>query len=233
MPHTIVTMRGTVLIVEDEQSIAQLLCDALGSAGLQTISVSNTKDADKILQTHKIHVILLDWMLPRTSGISWLEQLKSLPAFSTIPVVMLTARQTEADQIRALNLGADDFITKPFSINTLIARISAVIRRKQPAALNTLQSGDVQVDVKQKKILIGTTATSLPHRTFQLLVLLLQNEKKYLSRDEIIDNVWENDRVIEPRTVDVHIRKIRNLLKSHNSNLNIKTKSKLGYMIEA
>lgn len=219
-----------ILIVEDEPAIVELVTFTLRDTGWTTHSASTAAEAWDFMQSRLPHLILLDWMLPDQTGLRFLAKIRSDRQFNELPIIMLTAKSMEEDKIAGLDHGADDYITKPFSPRELTARIKALLRRKAPEhAQNLLKIGDVSLDpvscivsVKNQKIDIG-------HAEFKLLKFLLSHPDRVFSRNQLLDKVWGDHVVIEERTVDVHVLRLRKALKDAESL--IKTVRSVGYML--
>ena len=209
-----VTAGGPILVVEDEHNIASLLKLYLGNEGFSVAWVSDgAKALDEADRLHPA-LVILDLMLP---GLDGLEICRLLRARSRVPVIMLTARDSEIDRIVGLELGADDYITKPFSPRELVARVKAVLRRTQEqttpgeaeAALEVLSLGTVVVDPARRMALAGDRAVELTAKEFDLLVFLIRNHGLVFSRDRLLERVWGYERPVDTRTVDSHIRSLR------------------------
>lgn len=219
-----------ILIVEDEPAIVELVTFILKEAGWSAFAASTATEAWTFMQKRMPQLILLDWMLPDQTGLHLLSRIRSDRQFNELPIIMLTAKSMEEDKIAGLNNGADDYITKPFSPRELTARIKALLRRKAPEhAQNLLAVGDVTLDpvgcvvcVKKQKIDIG-------HAEFKLLKFFLSHPDRVFSRSQLLDKVWGDHVVIEERTVDVHVLRLRKALKDAESL--IKTVRSVGYML--
>jgi two-component system alkaline phosphatase synthesis response regulator PhoP len=202
-----------ILVVEDDENIRELVVYALNSNGFEAIGFEKGGDFFSHLKISLPRLILLDVMLPEENGINILKKLKREDATQKIPVIMLTAKSGEYDKVKGLDLGADDYITKPFSILELIARIKAVLRRS--AAKETdevLAWANISLDVKKRKIKVDEKTITLTYKEFELLQYLLRNQGMVLSRDKIIEQIWGFEFEGESRTIDMHIKTLRQKL---------------------
>ncbi|MDQ2846354.1 MAG: response regulator transcription factor [Actinomycetota bacterium] len=198
-----------VLIVEDEQSLAEPLAFLLRKEGFTTSMVMTGPDALTEFDRNGADIVLLDLMLP---GMSGTEVCKQLRARTTVPVIMVTARDSEIDKVVGLELGADDYVTKPYSSRELIARIRAVLRRgMDPEDLDdsVLQAGPVRMDVERHVVSVGGGEITLPLKEFDLLEYLMRNAGRVLTRGQLIDRVWGSDYVGDTKTLDVHVKRLR------------------------
>jgi len=227
-------MKVTILIVEDEKDIIKMLEYNLEKEGFKTLSERNGEDA--LDSAHRDHpdLILLDLMLPGMDGLEVCKTLKSDTKTVSIPVIMLTAKSQESDKIVGLELGADDYMTKPFSPRELIARIKAVLRRgKEKGRLpEVVNIGDLRMDFSKIEVTVKNKMVGLTSKEFELLKTLIKAKGRVLSRDYLLDNIWGFDHAIEiqTRTVDVHIRTLRKKLKTEAKR--IITVKNYGYRFE-
>jgi two-component system phosphate regulon response regulator PhoB len=218
------------LLVEDELPIVELMSFALRSAGWEVDSVQNTADAWNYLQHKRPQVILLDWMLPDQSGLRLLARIRSDRNFSTLPVIMVTAKGMEEDKIAGLDQGADDYITKPFSPRELVARIKALIRRKTPEHAELEMSlGPLTVDPVSCRVSVHADQIEIGHAEFKLLKFLIAHPERVFSRSQLLDKVWGDHAVLEERTVDVHVLRLRKAL--GKADFLVKTVRSVGYML--
>jgi len=228
-------MREKILIVEDEKDIVKMLEYNLKKEGFRVISASDGEDALDLAVREHPDILLLDLMLPGIAGLEVCRSLKKENKTSSIPVIMLTAKGQESDKVVGLELGADDYITKPFSPRELIARIKAVLRRaKEKENLpEVFQSGELKVDFAKISLSVKDKPVELTAKEFELLRTLLKAKGRVLSRDYLLDSIWGYDHAIEiqTRTVDVHIRTLRKKLKSAAKM--IVTVKNYGYKFEA
>lgn len=204
---------GTIVVIEDDPNIADLVDMYLRREGFRVIQASTGEAGLEATARERPRLVVLDIGLPdRTDG---LEVCRTLRSTSDVPVVILTARDTELDRILGLELGADDYVTKPFSPRELVARIRAILRRSEPSARSNagpLRVGDVSVDVDRHEVRAGGEIIALTSREFDLLVHLAENEGLVLSRRQLLDGVWGANWVGDDRTVDVHVRQLRKKL---------------------
>ena len=219
-----------ILLVEDELPIVELMSFALRSAGWEVDSVQNTADAWNYLQQKRPQVILLDWMLPDQSGLRLLSRIRADRNFSTLPVIMVTAKGMEEDKIAGLDQGADDYITKPFSPRELVARIKALIRRKAPEhAELEMSMGPLTVDPVSCRVSVDDAQIDIGHAEFKLLKFLIAHPERVFSRSQLLDKVWGDHAVLEERTVDVHVLRLRKAL--GKADFLVKTVRSVGYML--
>jgi two-component system response regulator RegX3 len=223
-----------ILVVEDEASFSEALSYVLGKEGFE-VTVADTGDG-AIAAFDKIgaDLVLLDLMLPGLSGTEVCKQLRSR---SDVPIIMLTAKDTEVDKVVGLELGADDYVTKPYSKAELVARIRAVLRRQGETASNDdtlLAAGPVKIDVERHQVLINDQAVSLPLKEFELLEFLVRNSGRVLTRTQLIDRVWGSDYFGDTKTLDVHVKRLRAKIEKDPANpLFIQTIRGLGYKFES
>jgi phosphate regulon transcriptional regulator PhoB len=224
-----------VLIVEDEPDIVELLSYNLKKEGFLTWSARNGSEALKMIRSEKYDLIVLDIMLPEIDGLELCRILKADSATSRIPIIMLTARSEEVDKVVGLELGADDYITKPFSPRELVARVKAVLRRsaaeKEPAPKKKmLKVGNLEIDGERYIVKKDGAPLSLSAMEFKLLFYLAQRPGRVFDRDSLLDAVWGDEAFVEPRTVDVHVRRLREKIEDDPSSpAYILTKRGLGY----
>lgn len=210
-------MSHKILIIEDEFAIREMLTFVIEQAGYKTLAVDNYTDAQKILMEESPALILLDWMLPEMSGIQVAKKLKQSDNFKNIPIIMLTARSEEDDKIQGLEVGADDYITKPFSPKELVARVKAVLRRTQPTATDDpIEIVGLRLDPSSHRVTLEGGDLHLGPMEFKLLHFFMTHQERVYSRDQLLDNVWGTNTYVEDRTVDVHIRRLRKALLTHD-----------------
>ena len=220
----------SILVVEDEPAIAELVAFSVKSAGWTPVTVYSGTEAWTALQRFRPDVVLLDWMLPDLSGMQLLNRIREHREMKTLPVIMLTAKTLEEDKVAGLDQGADDYITKPFSPKELVARVNALLRRKAPErAKSLLRAGAVTLDPESCQVKIGDGEIEMGHSEFRLLKFLIANPDRVFSRGQLLDKVWSDQLDIEERTVDVHILRLRKALKGQE-NL-IRTVRGMGYML--
>ncbi len=222
-----------VLIVEDEESLSTLLDYNLGKEDFDVTLSGDGEDALMKVEDSLPDIIILDWMLPKISGIEVCRRLRSKPETRNIPIIMLTARSEEADRIRGLETGADDYLTKPFSTNELIARVRAVLRRIRPALIeDVVAHGDIKVDRTAHRVWRDDKEIQLGPTEFRLLDHLIQHPGRVFSREQLLNAVWGSDVFVEVRTVDVHIGRLRKALNKFNQGDPIRTVRAAGYSLE-
>ena len=223
-----------ILVVEDEESISDPLSYLLRKEGYDVGLAETGPDALTEFDRNGADLVLLDLMLPGLSGI---DVCRALRLRSNVPVIMLTAKDSEVDKVVGLEIGADDYVTKPYSSRELLARVKAVIRRRQePEELMapTLAAGPVRMDVDRHTVSVDGTAVALPLKEFELLEMLLRNTGRVLTRGQLIDRVWGSDYVGDTKTLDVHIKRLRAKLEPDSANpQHILTVRGLGYKFEA
>ena len=222
--------KTTVLIVEDEPAIIELVTFSLRETGWNVCSVQNVADAWEFILHKAPHLVLLDWMLPDQTGLRLLARIRADRNFQGIPVIMLTAKSMEEDKIAGLNTGADDYVTKPFSPRELLARSKALLRRKSPEhAEAPLSAGKVMLDPVSCTVYIDSAKIEIGHAEYKLLKFMLAHPERVFSRSQLLDKVWGDHAVIEERTVDVHVLRLRKALKESEGL--IKTVRSVGYML--
>jgi len=222
-----------VLIVEDEAPLVTLLRYNLEKEGFEINEAADGEEALVRIAERKPDIVLLDWMLPLVSGIEVCRQIRRMPQTRTLPVVMLTARGEEADRVRGLDSGADDYIAKPFSLRELAARLRAVIRRAQPSSSEeTLQFGEVAMDLAAHRVTRSDKPIHLGPTEFRLLRHLMQHPGRVFSREQLLDAVWGHDVYVEARTVDVHIRRLRKALNADGGTDLVRTVRSAGYALD-
>ncbi|EKE78481.1 phosphate regulon transcriptional regulator PhoB [Oceanibaculum indicum] len=227
-------MKPLILIVEDEAAIVTLLSYNLEREGFQVLEARDGEEGLLLATERRPDLILLDWMLPLLSGIEVCRRLRRTPQTRSIPIIMLTARGEEGDRVRGLNAGADDYVTKPFSPSELLARVRAVMRRARPAAdAETLRCGDIVMDIAAHKVKRGDRDVHLGPTEFRLLRHFLEHQGRVFSREQLLDSVWGADVYVEPRTVDVHIRRLRKALNEDAEGDPIRTVRSAGYALDA
>ena len=226
-------MKPYILIVEDELPLITLLRYNLEGAGFEVDEATNGDEALISVRERLPDLVVLDWMLPAVSGIEVCRQFRRRRETRDLPVIMLTARSEEADRVRGLDSGADDYITKPFSPKELIARVRAVLRRTRPSvSAKQLSFADIEMDLTAHKVTRGGRATHLGPTEFRLLRHFMEHPGRVFSREQLLDSVWGHDVYVEPRTVDVHIRRLRKALDVGRSPDVIRTVRSAGYAME-
>ena len=202
-----------ILIVDDEASIREMIAVALEMAGYECLEASNTQDAYSIIVDEAPQMILLDWMLPGTSGLEFARRLKRDERASEIPIIMLTAKGEEDNKILGLEAGADDYITKPFSPRELVARLKAVLRRTTPAGVeDPIEVDGLILDPVCHRVSANQAPLDIGPTEYRLLQFFMTHQERAYSRTQLLDQVWGGNVYVEERTVDVHIRRLRKAL---------------------
>ena len=227
------TMQPLVLIVEDEAPLQELLAYNLQRSGFDVEQAFDGEQAMNLVAERVPDLILLDWMLPHISGIELCRQFRRKPETTNTPIIMLTARAEEGDRLRGLNTGADDYVTKPFSVEELIARMRAVLRRVRPAfAEELLVFADLTMDLAAHRVMRGDEEIHLSPMEFRLLRQLLERPGRVFARDQLLDLVWGHDQDVELRTVDATIRRLRRALNEGGRTDLLRTVRAAGYALD-
>lgn len=222
-----------ILVVEDEEALSEPLAFLLGREGFEVQVVDNGTDAVAEFEHTGADLVLLDVMLPGQSG---MEVCKQIRVTSAVPIIMLTAKDSEIDKVLGLELGADDYVTKPYSSRELVARIRAVLRRRadveEPAG-QSIEGGPVRMDIERHVVTVDGENVSMPLKEFELLEMLLRNAGRVLTRSQLIDRVWGSDYVGDTKTLDVHIKRLRSKIEPDPSHPRyVVTVRGLGYKFE-
>lgn len=227
-------MPANILLVEDEPAIQELIAANLTRSGHHVVRASDAETAQRLLRDALPDLVLLDWMLPGMSGIELARRLRSEERTRTIPIIMLTARGEEQDKVLGLEIGADDYITKPFSPRELVARIKAVLRRRSPQATeDPVEVGGLRLDPATHRVSASDQAINLGPTEFRLLHFLMTHPERVHSRPQLLDQVWGDHVFVEERTVDVHIRRLRSALEASGHHALIQTVRGSGYRLSA
>lgn len=227
-------MPANILVVEDEPAIQELLTLNLQQAGHLPLRAMSVEQAQLLMRETQPDLIILDWMLPGMSGIDFARRLKGDAATKSIPIIMLTAKGGEADKVRGLEVGADDYVTKPFSPRELIARVKAVLRRRAPQMTDDpIEAGGLRVDPITHRVTGNGISIDLGPTEFRLLHYLMSNPERVHSRSNVLDKVWGDRVYVEDRTVDVHIRRLRKALEASGHEEMIQTVRGVGYRFSA
>lgn len=225
-------MSANILLVEDEPAIQELIAANLSRAGHMVVRAVDAETALRLVRDALPDLVLLDWMLPGMSGIDLARRLRSDERTRTIPIIMLTARSDEADKVAGLEIGADDYITKPFSPRELVARIKAVLRRRAPQITDdSVEIGGLKLDPATHRVNAGSTLLDLGPTEFRLLHFLMTHAERVHSRAQLLDQVWGDHVFVEERTVDVHIRRLRSSLEASGHDRLIQTVRGSGYRL--
>lgn len=223
-----------VLVVDDEPDIVELVSYNLRKEGFDVSSASDGEEALARIRKGHYDFLILDLMLPGIQGMELCRILKNDPKTSNLPIIMLTAKGEEVDRILGLEIGADDYIAKPFSPRELVARVKAVLRRsdEKPAVTRIIRLGDLSIDMETYTVSKDDKPLSLSSTEFKLLVYLAERKGKIFSRDQLLDAIWR-DEAVEPRTVDVHIRRLRTQIEDDPARPRyVKTRRGIGYYVE-
>jgi len=226
-------MTPTVLVVEDEDALATLLQYNLEKEGYRVVQAGDGEEALILVQEELPDLVVLDWMLPKVSGIEVCRRLRQRPESRNLPILMLTARGEESDRVRGLDTGADDYVVKPFAMSELTARIRAVMRRIRPGlADDRVTCGDIVMDRVAHRVKRGGQEVHLGPTEFRLLDHLMQHPGRVFSREQLLDAVWGSDVYVEARTVDVHIGRLRKALNGKTDADPIRTVRSAGYSLD-
>ena len=202
-----------ILVVEDEAALADLIRYNLASQGFRVAVAPTGEEAEVLVDEESFDLVVLDWMLPGMSGLEFCRRLRQRPPTRAIPVLMLTARGEEADRVRGLATGADDYVVKPFSVPEIMARVKALLRRAAPQRVaDTLQRGDIALDRAAHRVTRRAREVRLGPTEFKLLEFFMENAGRVLTRQQLLDGVWGRDAFIDGRTVDVHVGRLRKAL---------------------
>jgi len=214
-----------VLVVDDELRLRKIISDFLEIKGYKVVEACDGEDAlDKFFKEKDFSVVILDVMMPKLSGF---EVLKEIRRFSSVPVVMLTAKGEEEDELQGFNFGADDYISKPFRPKILVARIEALLKRNSSYSGEEIKEGEIEVSISARTVKVGGKSVDLSFKEFELLKFFIENKGIALSRDKILNNVWDFDYFGDERTVDTHVKKLRSKL--FECSYYIKTVRGIGY----
>jgi two-component system phosphate regulon response regulator PhoB len=226
--------KDKILIVEDEEAIRDMLGYALMKEGFSCEEATDVDQARVTIESNRPSLILLDWMLPGMSGIDYARRLRSVPETRDIPIIMLTAKGEEADKIKALDTGADDYITKPFSTKELIARVKAVLRRYSGVDdSGVIEVNGLLLDPNTYRVTADAHNIEISPTEFKLLHFFITHPERVYSRSQLLDHVWGENVYVEERTVDVHIRRLRKTLEPFNFDKYIQTVRSVGYRFSA
>ncbi len=225
--------RMRVMVVEDEEALTTLLRYNLEAEGYDVETVDHGEEADLALREHVPDLLLLDWMLPGLSGVELCRRLRLRRETERLPIIMLTARGEEADRVRGLATGADDYVVKPFSVPELLARVRALLRRVKPAEIaERLAAGDLEMDRVQHRVRRAGRDLHLGPTEFRLLEFLMRSPGRVFSREQLLNSVWGRDVYIDERTVDVHVGRLRKALADTDERDPIRTVRGSGYAFD-
>ncbi len=226
-------MNEKILIVEDEPAIRELIAITLRHAGYSPILTAETIEASRVMSANAPAMVILDWMLPQTSGLDFLRTMRANSATRSIPVLMLTARADEGDRLMGFDAGTDDYLTKPFSTRELIARVKAVLRRVGPNSDEAqIELGPLRLDPNTHRAYAGEQELKLGPIEFRLLSFFMRNPERVYSREQLLARVWNDADSIEPRTVDVQIRRLRQALEESGKDQLLETVRGAGYRMK-
>jgi two-component system phosphate regulon response regulator PhoB len=226
-------MKPSILVAEDEGALVTLLRYNLEREGYRVLEAGDGEEALLVAAEEKPDLVLLDWMLPQLSGIEVCRRLRGRQETRNVPIIMLTARGEETDRIRGLDTGADDYLTKPFSMTELLARLRAVLRRIRPSlAEDVVHAGDIELDRAAHRVRRAGREVHLGPTEYKLLEHLIQHPGRVFSREQLLDAVWGSDVYVEARTVDVHVGRLRKALGVEGVRDPVRTVRSAGYALE-
>ena len=221
----------SILIVEDEASLAEVLRYNFEASGFIVRSVTTGEDAEVMLQEERFDCLVLDWMLPGVTGIELCRRLRQRSETRSLPILMLTARGEEGDRVRGLSTGADDYVVKPFSVNELIARVKALLRRASPDLIaDVLTFDDITLDRAAHRVMRTGREVRVGPTEFRLMLFMMENRGRVLTRQQLIDGAWGRDGDVDERTVDVHVGRLRKVLVGARESDPIRTVRGGGYV---
>lgn len=221
-----------VLVVEDEGAQREVLQYNLEAEGFDVVVADNGEDALLLVQEELPDLIVLDWMLPKVSGIEVCRQVKADPATRSTPIIMLSARSEETDRVRGLETGADDYVVKPYSVVELMARLRTQLRRTRPATMGErLSFEDIILDAGEHRVFRGGQALHLGPTEFRLLSTLMEKPGRVWTREQLLDRVWGRDIYVDTRTIDVHVGRLRKALMQHGGGNPVRTVRGTGYAL--
>lgn len=221
-----------VLIVEDEPAQREVLSYNLEAEGFRVTTAANGEDGLMMVQEDPPDVMVLDWMLPSVSGIEVCRQLKSRAETRAMPIIMLSARSEEVDRVRGLEIGADDYVVKPYAVSELMARVRTQLRRVRPSTVGqVLEFGDIRLDAETHRVTRGDVQLRLGPTEFRLLATLMEKPGRVWSRESLLDRVWGRDIYVDTRTVDVHVGRLRKVLMQNGGSDPLRTVRGAGYAL--
>lgn len=221
-----------VLVVEDEGAQREVLHYNLEAEGFDVVMADNGEDALLLVAEEQPDLIVLDWMLPRVSGIEVCRQVKADPATRNIPIIMLSARSEEVDRVRGLETGADDYVVKPYSVVELLARLRTQLRRTRPATMGErLSFQDILLDAGEHRVFRSGKTLHLGPTEFRLLSTLMERPGRVWTREQLLDRVWGRDIYVDTRTIDVHVGRLRKALMAHGGDNPVRTVRGTGYSL--
>ncbi|MDA9178516.1 response regulator transcription factor [Amylibacter sp.] len=225
--------KSLILIVEDEPSQMELLSFNLNAEGYDVLKAEDGEEGLLLFKEHDIDLVLLDWMLPNISGLEVCRQMKRSKNSKDCHLIMLTARGEEEDKVRGLDMGADDYIVKPYSVKELLARVRSGIRiRSATKGADTLNYGKIKMEINRRSVKVDNKVISIGPLEFKLLQVLLESPKRVFSRSQLLEKIWTENLEVETRTVDVHIGRLRKAIKSVSDDELVKTVRGFGYSLD-
>jgi two-component system phosphate regulon response regulator PhoB len=226
-------MKTHILVIEDEAALVELIRYNLEKEGFRVSAANDGEEGLALLKESKPDLLVLDWMLPHVSGIEICRQIRRRTELRDLPVIMLTARGEEADRIRGLEVGADDYIIKPFSPSELVARIRAVLRRARPSGADEMLTySGIAMDLAAHRVIRNGRSIHLGPTEFRLLRFFMERPGRVFTREQLLDGVWGRDLYVELRTVDVHIRRLRKAINGEGERDPIRTVRSAGYALD-
>ncbi|AGK56485.1 two component transcriptional regulator PhoB, winged helix family protein [Hyphomicrobium denitrificans 1NES1] len=226
-------MAAKIIVVEDEAPLVELLKYNLQSEGYDVVHAADGEEAELLLAEQSYDLAILDWMIPKISGIELCRRLRNRTETQNLPIILLTARGEESDRVRGLTTGADDYVTKPFSVQELMARIKALLRRAAPERMSDiLVSGEITMDRGAHKVMRGVREVRLGPTEYRMLEVFMESPRRVLSRNQLLDRVWGQSSEVDERTVDVHIGRLRKSLIRGNESDPIRTVRGAGYVFD-
>lgn len=226
-------MAAKIIVVEDEAPLVELLKYNLQSEGYDVVHAADGEEAELLLAEQTYDLAILDWMIPKISGIELCRRLRNRTETQNLPIILLTARGEETDRVRGLTTGADDYVTKPFSVQELMARIKALLRRAAPERMSDiLVSGEITMDRGAHKVTRGVREVRLGPTEYRMLEVFMESPRRVLSRSQLLDRVWGQSSEVDERTVDVHIGRLRKSLIRGNESDPIRTVRGAGYVFD-
>ena len=220
-----------ILVVDDDSHIRELICVILSKEGFSIEEATDGKDALSLLEAERIDLIILDIMMPNMDGWSFCKEIRRYYS-DTVPILMLTAKGETAQKVKGFNLGADDYLVKPFDVAELVARVKVLLKRYQVTLANQITIGNVVIDRSSYSVLVGAERITLPLKEFELLFKLATHQQKTFSREQLIEDIWGFDYQGDERTVDVHIKRLRQRFSQEDCPFKITTIRGLGYRLE-
>ncbi len=225
-------MAAKIIVVEDEAPLVELLKYNLQSEGYDVVHAADGEEAELLLAEQSYDLAILDWMIPKISGIELCRRLRNRTETQNLPIILLTARGEEADRVRGLTTGADDYVTKPFSVQELMARIKALLRRAAPERMSDiLVSGEIVMDRGAHKVTRGAREVRLGPTEYRMLEVFMESPRRVLSRNQLLDRVWGQSSEVDERTVDVHVGRLRKAVNGGHAEDVIRTIRGAGYAI--